>query len=65
MSLLLSLLKSGSKLWDTPNLIITPHVSSDDGESYIRLTLELFIKNLELFMNNKPLVNQVDKKLGY
>ena len=38
-----------SKLWDTPNLIITPHVSSDDGESYVRLTLELFIKNLELF----------------
>ena len=54
-----------SKFWDTPNLIITPHVSSDDGENYIRLTLELFIKNLELFINNKPLVNQVDKKLGY
>jgi len=58
-------IESGSKFWDTPNLIITPHVSSDDGESYIRLTLELFIKNLELFINNKPLVNQVDKKLGY
>ena len=54
-----------SKFWDTPNLIITPHVSSDDGESYIRLTLESFMKNLELFINNKPLVNQVDKKLGY
>ena len=58
-------IEPGSKFWDTPNLIITPHVSSDDGESYIRLTLELFIKNLELFINNKPLVNQVDKKLGY
>ena len=39
-----------SELWNTPNLIITPHVSSDDGESYIKLTLELFIKNLELFI---------------
>ena len=58
-------IESGSKFWDTPNLIITPHVSSDDGESYVRLTLELFMKNLELFINNKPLVNQVDKKLGY
>jgi len=58
-------IKPRSKFWDTPNLIITPHVSSDDGESYIRLTLELFMKNLELFINNKPLVNQVDKKLGY
>ena len=54
-----------SKLWDTPNLVITPHVSSDDGESYVRLTLELFLKNLELFIANKSLVNQIDKKLGY
>ena len=58
-------IESNSKLWDTPNLVITPHVSADDGESYVRLTLELFIKNLELFIANKPLVNQIDKKLGY
>ena len=58
-------IEADSKLWDTPNLIITPHVSSDDGESYVRLTLELFVKNLELFINNKMLVNQIDKKLGY
>jgi phosphoglycerate dehydrogenase-like enzyme len=56
---------SNSKLWDTPNLVITPHVSSDDGASYVRLTLELFVKNLELFIANKPLINQIDKKLGY
>jgi len=54
-----------SKLWDTPNLVITPHVSSDDGESYVRLTIELFVRNLELFIANKPLINQIDKKLGY
>ena len=54
-----------SKLWEIPNLIITPHVSADDGESYVRLTLELFVKNLKLFIANKPLVNQIDKKLGY
>ena len=58
-------IKSDSKLWGIPNLIITPHVSADDGENYVKLTLELFIKNLELFINNKSLVNQVDKKLGY
>jgi len=58
-------IESNSKLWNTPNLVITPHVSADDGESYVRLTLELFIKNLELFIANKPLVNQIDKKLGY
>ena len=54
-----------SKLWQIPNLIITPHVSADDGESYTRLTLDLFIKNLQLFISNKPLVNKVKKDLGY
>ena len=58
-------IETNSKLWDIPNLIITPHVSSDDGDSYIRLTLELFVKNLKLFIENKPLLNQIDKKLGY
>jgi phosphoglycerate dehydrogenase-like enzyme len=58
-------IEPSSKIWDTPNLVITPHVSSDDGESYIKLTLELFIKNLELFIASKPLINQIDKKLGY
>ena len=58
-------IEPNSKLWDTPNLVITPHVSSDDGESYVRLTLELFVKNLKLFIENKPLINQIDKKLGY
>ena len=54
-----------SKLWDTPNLIITPHVSSDDNGSYVNLTLDIFVKNLKLFFENKELLNQVDKKLGY
>ena len=54
-----------SKLWDIPNLIITPHVSSDDNGSYIKLTLDIFVKNLKLFLENKKLLNQVDKKLGY
>jgi phosphoglycerate dehydrogenase-like enzyme len=58
-------LDKSSKLWDTPNLILTPHVSSDDNGDYVRLTLNIFIKNLKLFIENKDLVNQIDKKLGY
>jgi len=58
-------LDKSSKLWDTPNLIITPHVSSDDNGNYVKLTLELFVKNLKLFLENKELLNQIDKKLGY
>ena len=58
-------LDKSSKLWNTKNLIITPHVSSDDNGDYVRLTLNIFIKNLKLFIEKKNLINQIDKKLGY
>ena len=58
-------LDQNSKLWNTPNLIITPHVSSDDNGNYVKLTLDIFVKNLKLFIEKKELLNQVDKKLGY
>ena len=58
-------IEKNSKLWDTPNLIITPHVSSDDHGTYVQSTLELFIKNLKLFILNKELFNKIDKDLGY
>ena len=58
-------IEKNSKLWDIPNLVITPHVSSDDNGNYAKLTLDIFIKNLKLFIENKELSNQVDKKLGY
>ena len=58
-------LDKSSKLWDTPNLVITPHVSSDDDGNYVELTLGIFFNNLKLFIENKELSNQVDKKLGY
>lgn len=54
-----------SRLWNIKNLIITPHVSSDDNGNYVKLTLELFIKNLKFFIKKKELTNQIDKELGY
>ena len=54
-----------SKLWSTPNLVITPHISSDSQGNYIEMVLGIFFKNLELFLENKELNNQVDRKLGY
>ncbi len=54
-----------SRLWQTKNLIITPHISADDGDAYIPLTLNLFFKNLQLFLQGKPLPNPVRPELGY
>jgi phosphoglycerate dehydrogenase-like enzyme len=54
-----------SRLWATPNLIITPHVSADDGDSYIPITLDLFFRNMQLFLAGKSLLNPIQKSLGY
>jgi phosphoglycerate dehydrogenase-like enzyme len=54
-----------SRLWNTKNLIITPHVSADDGDAYVPMTLGLFFQNMELFLAGKPLLNPIDPKLGY
>ena len=54
-----------SNLWDTPNLIITPHISSDSQGNYIEMVLKIFFKNLKLFIENKELINQIDRNLGY
>ena len=54
-----------SPLWKTPNLIITPHCSSDDTASYTSDTLDLTFKNMERFIAGRPLLNRIDPKLGY
>ena len=56
---------SNSYLWEIPNLIITPHVSADDGDSYVSLTLQLFLKNLERYFSKNTLINQVNRDHGY
>lgn len=58
-------LPPGSPLWDVPNLILTPHVSSDDDQSYIPLTLDLVFENLARLRAGRPLRNRVRPKLGY
>jgi len=51
--------------WDTPNLIITPHVLSDDIEAYVPRTLDLFFSNLRHYFAGEPLTNLVDLKRNY
>lgn len=58
-------LAAESPLWNTPNLIVTPHVSADDGDSYVPITLDLVFENLRRYIAGEPLVNVVRPELGY
>lgn len=51
--------------WDTPNLIITPHVLSDDIDNYVPRTLDLFFNNVRSYLAGKPLTNVVDFDRAY
>jgi len=58
-------LPADASLWDAPNLIITPHVLSDDIEHYIPRTLDIFFDNIRRYIAGKPLRNVVDLKREY
>lgn len=55
----------GHRLWTTPNLMITPHVSADDPATYIPLSLDIFFRNLRAFRDGEPLPNRFDLVRGY
>jgi len=58
-------LPAESPLWNTPNLIVTPHVSADDGDSYVPITLDLVFENMRRHIAGEPLMNVVRPELGY
>ncbi len=58
-------LPRSSPLWSVPNLILTPHVSSDDNLTYVPLTLDLVFDNIGRLLAGRPLRNRVDPKRGY
>jgi phosphoglycerate dehydrogenase-like enzyme len=58
-------LPASSPLWRTPNLIITPHCSSDDAERYTPDTLDLVLRNMSRLLKGQPLLNVVRAELGY
>jgi len=55
----------GHRLWMTPNLVMTPHVSADDPDTYIPLSLDIFFQNLRASRDGKPLPNRFDTARGY
>lgn len=55
----------GHRLWQTPNLIMTPHMSAGDPMTYIPRSLDIFFHNLRCLQDGKDLPNQVDLSRGY
>ena len=53
-----------SPLWDMPNVLITPHVGAQ-SDRRVDDTVDFFCDNLRRFLAGEPLVNLVDKQLGF
>jgi phosphoglycerate dehydrogenase-like enzyme len=53
-----------SPYWDLPNVIVTPHTSGAMQDYWTPL-VALFSENLRRFERGEPLLNVVDKALGY
>jgi phosphoglycerate dehydrogenase-like enzyme len=57
-------LPPGHPLWRQPNVIITPHVAAD-AELTDERHWQLFRENMRRFGAGEPLLNCVDKTVGY
>lgn len=57
-------LPATSRLWDLPQVLITPHVGAQSRSRYDDAT-RLFCANLTRYVRGQPLVNLVDKRLGF
>ncbi len=57
-------LPATSPLWDLENLIITPHASvgGDPAEEEV---IDLFLENMERFIDGRKMLNVIDKGKGY
>jgi phosphoglycerate dehydrogenase-like enzyme len=53
-----------SPLWDIPNLIITPHMAGASAPKERRV-VEILRENVRRYGRGEPLVNLVDRELGY
>jgi glyoxylate/hydroxypyruvate reductase len=58
-------LPADSFLWETPNLLITPHCSSDDLELYLSMTLDLVFDNVARMLAGRKLRNRVNLHREY
>jgi phosphoglycerate dehydrogenase-like enzyme len=53
-----------SELWDTPGLLLSPHIAGNSPE-YDQRAIDLFAENLRRYTANRPLLNRFDPQEGY
>lgn len=53
-----------SPLWNLDNVIITPHISGNSAQ-YHEKAAALFAENLKRYLDNKPLLNKLNREVGY
>ncbi|GAB4005877.1 D-2-hydroxyacid dehydrogenase [Glycomyces albus] len=57
-------LPADSPLWNMENVVVSPHMSGD-VVGWRSILVERFIENFERWRAGRPLLNVVDKRLGY
>lgn len=57
-------LPEDSPLWDTPNLLITPHHAATSPR-YMERAVDIFIENLKAYPDTAKMRNIIDKEKGY
>ncbi len=58
-------LPADSALWDTPNLVVVPHCSSDDAASYAARVLDITFDNAGRLLAGRPLWNRLVERREY
>ena len=57
-------LPAASPLWEMENVFVSPHMSGD-FQGHKKAMADLFVENFRRYRAGKPLVNVVDKRLGF
>ena len=57
-------LPKDSPLWELPNVILTPHIAGFTHH-YDQRAVSLFIENLNRYLEEQPLLNQIVLERGY
>jgi phosphoglycerate dehydrogenase-like enzyme len=58
-------LPTTSPIWEIPNLIITPHIGTQDRNMFPHNVMDIFAENLKRYLAGKQMLFEVDPAKGY